>query len=262
MEKILEEIDKLVSSIQSKEVPLEKLKSFDEQLQNDITFHSNKIEGNTLTYGETLKVIAGEIAPKGKPLKDSVEILNHKKVIQTLFKEFNSIELNSDTLLNIHRDLMKDPIMWGFDLNEAGKFKGLDNYTILSSGKQHKYESPAEVPGLIKNLFDHTSKRLETKSDHPLIIASDFQAKALAIHPFSDGNGRAIRLCSDVILMKEGHSPILPPSDKKTTYIKALEMYQHENKPKPYHKFMATQLLEITKKKAKLFNGKSKGKGF
>ena len=43
----------------------------------DWNYHSNNIEGNTLTYGETKALILFGITAQGKPLKDHFEITGH-----------------------------------------------------------------------------------------------------------------------------------------------------------------------------------------
>ncbi|MGB3587351.1 MAG: hypothetical protein WBA23_12465, partial [Tunicatimonas sp.] len=40
----------------------------------DWNFHSNNLEGNSLTYGETKALILFGITAQGKPLKDHLEI--------------------------------------------------------------------------------------------------------------------------------------------------------------------------------------------
>jgi len=40
----------------------------------DWNYHSNNLEGNTLTYGETKALILFGITAQGKPLKDHFEI--------------------------------------------------------------------------------------------------------------------------------------------------------------------------------------------
>ena len=40
----------------------------------DWNYHSNHLEGNTLTYGETKALILFGVTAQGKPLKDTLEI--------------------------------------------------------------------------------------------------------------------------------------------------------------------------------------------
>jgi Fic family protein len=47
----------------------------------DWNFHSNNLEGNSLTYGETKALILFGITAQGKPLKDHFEITGHNEAI-------------------------------------------------------------------------------------------------------------------------------------------------------------------------------------
>jgi Fic family protein len=46
-----------------------------------LTYHSNAIEGNTLTQSETQIVVEKGITIGGKPLKDHLEAINHVETI-------------------------------------------------------------------------------------------------------------------------------------------------------------------------------------
>ncbi|MBK7468147.1 MAG: hypothetical protein IPJ43_15810 [Saprospiraceae bacterium] len=48
----------------------------------DWNYHSNNLEGNTLTYGETKALILFGITAQGKPLKDHFEITGHDEAIK------------------------------------------------------------------------------------------------------------------------------------------------------------------------------------
>jgi Fic family protein len=47
----------------------------------DWNYHSNHLEGNTLTYGETKALVLFGITAQGKPLKDHFEITGHNEAI-------------------------------------------------------------------------------------------------------------------------------------------------------------------------------------
>ena len=50
----------------------------------DWNFHSNNLEGNSLTYGETKSLLLHNITAQGKPLKDHIEITGHNEAINEL----------------------------------------------------------------------------------------------------------------------------------------------------------------------------------
>ncbi len=52
----------------------------------DWNYHSNNLEGNSLTYGETKALILFGITAQGKPLKDHFEITGHNEAINWILE--------------------------------------------------------------------------------------------------------------------------------------------------------------------------------
>ncbi len=50
----------------------------------DWNFHSNNLEGNSLTFGETKSLLLHNITAQGKPLKDHIEITGHNEAIHAI----------------------------------------------------------------------------------------------------------------------------------------------------------------------------------
>ncbi len=48
----------------------------------DWNYHSNHLEGNSLTYGETKALILFGITAQGKPLKDHFEVAGHDEAVK------------------------------------------------------------------------------------------------------------------------------------------------------------------------------------
>ena len=62
-----------------------------------ITYHSNAIEGNTLTLNETATIILDSAIPGSKSVREVFEVLNHKKAI-----DYTLTELVNDRKLDIY----------------------------------------------------------------------------------------------------------------------------------------------------------------
>ncbi len=54
----------------------------------DWNYHSNNLEGNSLTYGETKALILFGITAQGKPLKDHFEITGHNEAFRAIFRGY------------------------------------------------------------------------------------------------------------------------------------------------------------------------------
>ncbi|MGB3618805.1 MAG: hypothetical protein WBA12_11860 [Catalinimonas sp.] len=52
----------------------------------DWNYHFNKIEGNSLTFGETKTLLLFNLTAEGKPLKDHLEIAGHheRSILDTI----------------------------------------------------------------------------------------------------------------------------------------------------------------------------------
>ena len=61
-----------------------------------------------------------------------------------------------------------------------------------------------EVPFLLQDFFEWLNSA-EAKELHPILRAGVSHYILVAIHPFVEGNGRAVRAFSNLILMKEGY---------------------------------------------------------
>ena len=57
-----------------------------QKLKVDWTYHSNSIEGSTLTLGETFFFISEGLTVEGKPFKDFLDAKNHIEAIDYLYE--------------------------------------------------------------------------------------------------------------------------------------------------------------------------------
>ena len=68
-----------------------------------ITYHSNAIEGNTLTLNETATIILDSTIPGSKSVREVFEVLNHKKAIDYMLTELvNDQKLDIYMIKNIN----------------------------------------------------------------------------------------------------------------------------------------------------------------
>jgi len=164
---------------------------------------STSIEGNKLAQFEVGKVIEGK-SVRGTQ-KDIIEVENYYKALQKLeelSKEKNSITL--DEIFLLHRILIEGLVEKG----KTGKFRPSDVYVLddLGDGREMlRFKAPPApiVPRLIEDLFEWLSK---SKKDgvHPVIRAAILHLQFVTIHPFTDGNGRAARLLTQLQLYRDG----------------------------------------------------------
>jgi Fic family protein len=73
-------------------------------------------------------------------------------------------------------------------------------------------------------------------------ISFDAHFRLSAIHPFSDGNGRASRLLMNLLLLRGGYPPVAVRPEDRKTYLDTLEHASLSEDLRPFHNFMYERL--------------------
>lgn len=253
---------KLIEDLKGKINELMPRKDWDEsflrKIKIDFTYNSNKLEGNTLTYGQTIKLLRDLVTPKNASPGELLDLVNHHKVLDVIFSNYRSQSISEENIKELHRQLMKDIDQWEDDgLYSPGQYKSFDNMTVRSTGKIHTYLSPDQVSKAMQDLIQETNEDLKSVDStninkHPLIIATNFHQEFLnKIHPFSDGNGRIARIFMNLILLKNGYSPVFIKEVDKKEYLLRFEF--SDNDINPMLDFMADRLIESLEEKLEFF---------
>lgn len=229
--------DKL-KSIAEKKKQLDKLKPIKkdvlEELENwlkiELTYSSNAIEGNTLTWAETAEVLEKGVSAviPGKPLKDQLEALNHAKAvdyIKELAKKRKSHQfITEEDIKSIHKIILE-----GINNEWAGKYRLIEVFIRISNAE---FPPPRAVPRLMKELINW----LEGQQDgSPVRIAEDAHFKFVTIHPFLDGNGRVGRLLMNLILLIHGYPIVVIRNEDRIKYIKTFDYARQDHNMQPFY---------------------------
>ena len=114
---------------QKRPFPPHTLKSIREHLIVNWTYHSNAIEGNTLTLSETKVALEG-ITIGGKTIHEHLEVINHKEAIVYVEEIVRRQEpLSEWQIKSIHRLILK-----GIHDEDAGIYR---KENVLISGAKH-----------------------------------------------------------------------------------------------------------------------------
>lgn len=177
------------------------------------TYHSNAIEGNTLTLQETKVALEG-ITIGGKTLREHLEAVNHRNAILLLEELVQKHEpLTEWTIKSLHQLILK-----GIDDDNAGRYRTIN---VRIAGAGHLPPDQVRVPELMEE-FIHWYQT-EAMALHPVERAARVHSDFVKIHPFVDGNGRTSRLLMNLELMKAGYPPAVLPVDQRLAYYTALD---------------------------------------
>ena len=241
-EDYFKEVDDKLAKLNSKRpLPQATLKSLEESNILDWTYHSNAIEGNTLTLRETQVVLEG-ITVGGKTLTEHLEVINHEKAIlylDDLVKDNRPItEWN---IKSIHQLILKE-----IDNENAGRYRK-ENVTI--KGAIHIPPDFVKLPELMEKLILNYEK---WNKYHPIIQAALLHGELVKIHPFIDGNGRTSRLIMNLVLMNYGYNPIIIKKENRLEYYEVLDKAHTKGDYTDFIKLVTKLEIEILKKYLKL----------
>ncbi|MFA5071981.1 MAG: Fic family protein [Candidatus Pacearchaeota archaeon] len=178
-----------------------------------LTYHSNKIEGSTLSEKETASIIFDNISFPKKTLSEQLEAKNHQTAIDYLFAFIlNKGEINESLVLKLHSILMNGII------SDAGRFR---IHPVRILGASVPTANYLKVPELMTDLF----KKINNNGD-TIAFVSEVHSSFEKIHPFSDGNGRVGRLLLTAMLLKKNLPPAVIKQGTKHLYYVYLEKSQ------------------------------------
>lgn len=197
-----------------------------------LTYTSNAIEGNTLTYSETAIVIEKGITIGGKPLADHLEAVDLYQAILFMRSVASSTAVLNETLIcDLHARIVARSRP-----DIAGVYSP---FRRRVAGSTVVFPNPAKVPSLMKDF----GARLAAAPAAPE-SAFDAHLELVSIHPFSDGNGRTTRLLTNLLLVRGGYPPVAIGPEHREAYISAIESAQLTGDTASYSTFMSTRLAD------------------
>lgn len=198
----------------------------------DWNFHSNHLEGNSLTYGETKALILFGITAQGKPLKDHFEITGHDEAVKwvsEIIKEERP--LTENFIRELHKLILKESYKVPAETADGkpshkiinpGEYKTSPNHVRTKTGEIFYFATPEETPAKMHDLVNWYRAEAEKEGKNAVILAAEFHYKFIRIHPFDDGNGRTARILMNFILMRGGYPPVVIKTEDKQNYFAAL----------------------------------------
>ena len=196
-------------------------------------FHSNHIEGNTLTYGETELFFLHDRIQAGHTHREYVEMKAHDAAIEhvrELAKEARII--GEGDIRNLNKIALKEPFWKDAITAEGqptkkqvipGEYKTTPNNVLTATGETFFFARPEETAPKMQEFVAWLAQELASGTSHPVEIAAKCHHDFVLIHPFDDGNGRVARLLVNYVLLRAGFPPVIIRTEKKGAYLAALQ---------------------------------------
>lgn len=187
---------------------------------------STRIEGAKLSDREVENLLTN-MEIKSFATRDEQEVVGYADVMETIFSNYDAIDLTENHIKQLHRDLLKYSDK---DERHRGEYKTLPNHVEafdddgVSQGIVFQTASPFDTPSLMTDLVDWTRSNLETREIHPLLTIAMFVVVFLEIHPFQDGNGRLSRILTTLLLLQAGYNYV-PYSSLESVIEQSKEPY-------------------------------------
>lgn len=198
---------------------------------------STRIEGAKMTDEEIARFLRG-LKTKPPKSRDEQEVAGYADLIGRIFDNWKTITLSENWILTFHEILLQFSEK---DKTHKGKYKSTPNTVIMENkrGEQVTLFEPTPVHLVKKEMLEAiewTNEHLEKRDIHPLLVIANFIFEFLAIHPFSDGNGRISRALTNLLLLRAGYGYVSYASldllieNSKADYYLALRATQKNHK--------------------------------
>lgn len=224
-----------------------------QKLRMEWNYHSNHIEGNTLSLGETMLLLLHGKTSGDHDFREYEEMKGHDAAVDHVRHLAKDSRLITEAdVRDLNRLALVAPF-WKEAVTAAGhstrkqivpgEYKHQPNNVLTVTGEIYYFASPEETPARMADLMQWFRAELEElKSDIAGMLAA-FHHRFSVIHPFDDGNGRCMRLLVNYALLRLGYPPIVIRTEDKNVYLRCLSEADAGNLG-PFTDFIRRQLLE------------------
>ena len=191
-------------------LPEDVTRRLEQQLRLYHTYHSNAIEGNTLTLKETRLVLEQGVTIGGKSLREHLEATDNARAFDWIWAKARSRPRMDHILLQeLHAIVARGT------LESAGRYR---THQVWIGGSSHVPPPPGQIVSLLDQVFEELPRIRE-----PPLRSVYLHHRLAFIHPFQDGNGRAARLAANLLLLGAGYPPVVLRVQDRRRYYACLE---------------------------------------
>ncbi len=197
-----------------------------------LTYHSNSIEGSTLTEPDTAAILFDNVILPDKSLTEHLEAKNHQTALNYLFGHIvKKGKIDENLVLKLHSILMSGV------RPDAGLYR---QHGVRILGVNLPTANYLSVPKLMQAIFVEIAEGNKDIMQLSTSIHSQFEK----IHPFSDGNGRVGRLLMSAMLLKSNFAPAVILQEQKRLYYTYLYKAQTKNECSQLEDFLCGAVVD------------------
>lgn len=194
---------------------LKNSKSYFEDFISRSTYHSNAIEGSTLSFAETYALLFDNRHSKIEQAeaKEIYEAINHKyalnKVIDRVEQKIFCID--ESFLTDINKTINSNILYVG----------GYRMGPIRIRGSEKKFPMPKDLDTVMNDFFERYNALFQSEIDMKDVAKMHLDYEN--IHPYPDGNGRTGRLMINYILLAANQVPVVIPFESRKHYLSLMD---------------------------------------
>lgn len=194
---------------------LKNSKNYFEDFISRSTYHSNAIEGSTLSFAETYALLFDNRHSKIEQAeaKEIYEAINHKYALNIVIDRVEQKISCIDELFltDINKTINSNILYVG----------GYRMGPIRIRGSEKKFPMPKELDAVMDDFFEKYNALFQSEVDMKDIAKMylDYQN----IHPYPNGNGRTGRLLINYILLAANQVPVVIPFELRKHYLSLME---------------------------------------
>jgi Fic family protein len=222
-----------------------------QRLRIEWNYNSNHIEGNTLTYGETLLLLIHGRTRGEHLLREYEEMRGHDVAIEWVrAMALDNRPLTEGDVRDLNRMVLKEGF-WRVAQTpegeptrkwiEPGEYKKQPNHVLTAAGEVFYFASPEETPAKMAEFVNWLRSEMETPTLSLPELIVQVHHRFIRIHPFDDGNGRVVRLLVNYVLLRFGLLPLVIKSRDRLRYLAVIASADAGDFA-PFHQFVAEAL--------------------
>lgn len=225
-------INKLVRKYSNVLKKLLARKDLHDEFMLALTFHTNRIEGSTVTKDETAAILFDHTVLRNRSLVEQQEVKNHQAALEYLLHHLHTgRRIDEALILRMHSILLNAIHV------DAGSYR---QHAVRIVGANVPTANYLKVPTLMKSL----AAGLEKKVTDSIESIADLHARFEQIHPFADGNGRIGRLLITAMLLRENIAPAIIEQRQRRAYMRSLNIAQTTADSAQLQEFLCDAVLK------------------